>query len=109
MNEDVKVPARAGARLIQQARAIRFKTGNGSGKIGHSDSHVMESFAALLYELRDHRIRLGGLEQLDAGIAGRKHCDINLFLGHCLAQLNRKPELLFVEGERSVERADRDA
>ncbi len=57
MHEDVEMPARAGARLVQQARALRLQPLDGRGQIRHLERDVMQPFAALLDKFRDHRIR----------------------------------------------------
>ena len=63
-----KVSTSSGARLIEQPRAGSVQPLDRSGQIRHANRDVMQSFAAFIQKLSDHRIRLGGLQQLDARI-----------------------------------------
>ena len=109
MDKDVQMSACARTRIVHQARAAFFEALDGRGKIRNFHRDVMQAFAALVDEPRDHRIRPGGLEQFDARAAGREHRDFNLLLFYGFSEPDRETELFLVKLERGVERADRDA
>ena len=109
MDENVKVPSGARPRIVHQTRATGFETRDCAREVGYFDGYVMQPFAALVDEFGDHRIRFRGFQQLDARVARRQHGDVHSFLLDGFAQANREAELLFVEGERGVERSHGDA
>src|ERR1700676_315136 len=109
MDEDVKVAARARPWIVHQARTAGFETRDGTREIRHFDGDVMQPFAALVNELRDYRIRFSGFEQLNPRFTGRQHGDLHLFLFDGFAEAGLETELLFVEEQRSVQRAYGDA
>lgn len=109
MDEDVQMSARTGAWIVEKPRAAPLEAADGRSQIGNFDCYVMQSFASFVNELRDHGVWSGGFEQLDARAAGGKHRDLDVFVFDGFAQRDGEAELLFVEGERVVERPNRDA
>ena len=109
MDEDIQMPPGAGARFVQQACPVRFQAFGSGCQIGNFDRHVMQTFAALFDELRDHRIGLRRLQQFNAWTTGGQHRDVYFFLRHCFTQADRKAELLLIERERGVQRSNGDA
>ncbi len=61
MNENVKMAAGAGARLVEHARAGRAQALDGGRQVRHAQRDVVQARAALLEKLRDRRIRRGRL------------------------------------------------
>lgn len=109
MDEDIHMPACARARLIQQSCTVRFQTFHDRREIWDLDRHMVQTFAALLDEFCDYRIRARGFQQLNAWTAGRQHGDVHLFLLHGLAQANSEAKLLLIKAERVVQRSNGDA
>ncbi len=54
MDENVEVSACAGARFIQQSRTMCFQALHCRRKIRNFERDMMQAFAALLDEFRDH-------------------------------------------------------
>jgi len=108
MDENVEMAASAGARFVQQSRAMCFEALHRAAEIRHLERDVMQTFAALLDEFCDHRIGTGGFQQFNARAASGQHDDVDLFLFHRFARAGGESELLRVEPERGVERPDRD-
>jgi len=109
VNEHVEMAARAGARFIEQSRSACFEALHRSREIRDLQRDMMETFAALLDEFRDHRIRAGSFEQLNARTTGRQHDDVDLFLFDGFSMAGGESELLGIESESGVERPDGDA
>lgn len=109
MNEHVEMAAGAGAWFVEQSRSACFEALHRGCKIRDLQRDVMQSFAALLNELRDHRIGAGTFQQLNARTTGRQHDDVDLFLFDGFSRAGRESELLRIKPERSVERPDCDA
>ena len=109
MDENVEVSARARARFVQESRAMRFEALHRGSEIRDLEGDMMQAFAALLDEFRDHRIGTRGFQQLNARAAGGEHDDIDLFLFHGFARARSESELLLIEPERGIERSDSDA
>src|SRR5262245_11909215 len=108
MDKYIKMTARAAPRLVQQPRAGSSKALDCGGQVRHLQGYMMQSGAVLGKKFRDGRIRRGGFEQLDAGIARGKHGDVNLLIGDGFAMGDLESER-FVEGGGGVERFDGDA
>ena len=108
MDENVEMAARAGARFVQQSRAMRFEALHGGCEIRDLERDVMQAFAALLDKFCDHRIGAGGFQQLNTWTTGRQHDDVDLFLRHGFARAGGESELILIEPERGVERSNGD-
>lgn len=105
MNKYVKVSAGSCTRFVQQTGPRGFEPFHRGVQIGHRQSHVMQTFTALVDELGDHRIGLGGFQQLDARFTYRQHRGVNFFNGDSFAQRHGQPKLIAIEIERLVDGA----
>src|SRR5437868_11139874 len=109
MDEDVQMSARAWARIVEQARAARFEAIHRTRKIRHFQRDMMQSFAALLNELRDHRVWAASLQQFNTRAAGGQHRDVHFLQLDRLPEVYGKTELLLIEVERGIQRSHGDA
>src|SRR5437763_1112073 len=107
MDENVDVTAGARTWLVEHSRARGLERGDSGRKIGHAQRNVVEAGTALGEEVGYGRIGGGGLEELDARIAGGEHGDRDLLLRDFFA-VRGEPKR-FVEREGLVERVDGDA
>jgi len=109
MDEHIKMPSRALPRFIQQTRAVCLETIHRGGKIGNLNGDMMQPLPAFLDEFGDHGIGRGRFQQLDTRFSGGQHGDVHFFLLHCFAQADGESELLLVELQRLVQRANGNA
>src|SRR5580698_952820 len=109
MDKNVDMSTGAGAGFVQQSRSMGFEARDRGTEIRDLEGDMMQAFAALLDEFRDHRIGARGFQQLNARTARGQHDDVDLFLLHGFAWACRESKLLLIEGERGVERSDGDA
>src|ERR1035437_8465339 len=108
MDEDVNVAASAGARFVEQARPVGFEAGDGGVEVRHAQGDVVQSGPAFFEEPGDGRIGGGGLQQLNAAVAGGEHGDVNLFDGDGFAMGDGEAKGL-VEGDGVFQRFYGDA
>jgi hypothetical protein len=71
VDEEVEVAFGSGLNIFgDEARALGFEDVEGGGDVVDVEGDVVEAFAAFGEETADGRVGGGGLEELDAGVAG---------------------------------------
>src|SRR5216684_4046917 len=108
MHEDITMSSGAHLDLFgYEPRTALLKIADDRGQIGDMQGDVVQPFAALCDEFRDHRIVAGGLQQFNAALAHGNHRHLNLFMGDNFLFGHLRPKVL-IEPARLGQRFDGD-
>src|SRR5579872_2108965 len=81
VDEEVEMAAGAGLDLLRdESDALGLERLEGGGNVIDVQRNVVQAFATLREKASDGRVGRGGLEQLDARVAGGDHRGVDLFL-----------------------------